>query len=246
MFKRFFSVILLILTIGTLGLFGCTSVVEAASIERVFAISKFPKMDINIRYFKDVRFPLEGEELKFKVTSYNDSGRFDGNIAGYVGLVNATNEMVYYSFPIRSNVNFYAKRVVFDSGKECLLVCSGGCFVSELSCDNFWLLGKQDGKWITYATMDNAVNAGLLHSNIQAFLSGDGKLWIQGTTRDRNCRNYSNPADNSLRYKGHPAYMDGLADCSINAVAYFWDSYANWFGMEYHDVPMLSNRNFGE
>ena len=169
-----------------------------------------------------VSFTLDGSKMKLNIDVSNKNAELKDSSGNTV-----------MNFRLERTPYFRAYKIKMDGGKEALLVLSGQNGVSDYVVTDFWLVGKYKGKYVIFSRLESAKNSGLIHQGIEVFtVNPSGELWIQGIARYRDC------ADGY--YHGHKAVPSKSirAYYAINAVSYFWDENAQWFGIRYNDAPL--------
>ena len=201
---------------------------------KIMEIRDYPHGDGAPAHMGDVNgvsFTLNGKPLCLVpdvMFNYSRGGHIS---SGVVRFMSEDKRQEYLSFSVGTCPKFLAYKFQNNDGQEFLLLISGVLGVSDSACRNFWLVGGYGNQYVTFATLDSAVNAGLLYEDIGPSIE-NGELRITGYARDRSCRTYD-PQTGQQRYsfKGHPAYLCGAADCYINWISFFWNSDAQWFGI---------------
>lgn len=229
----------LIIIIGTVIAFAFSGLsAEAAAIANVMNFSYNMYSD-GQEFNGDIRskeFTLNGEDLYLTPVAKERGG--------YIVLSNIRGTIMSFSLPDRPYLNVH-KFNLKGTEREFLFVEAGKNGVSDSICTNFWIIGKykKDGKeqYVVYSQLKNLVDMGLIYQTVDVLLNENtGELWIQGMARDRDCWDMSDPENEHFAFKGHTAVLSDKYPgyCLINAIAYFWDEKAQWFGTVYHDEPI--------
>ena len=174
-------------------------------------------------------FLLNNEEVKLQ--TYLEMHK-QKNAGGYIKLISRDGSRDYLSFPVKPYTSVRAYKITSDEGRDFLLFWTYQDAANGSSlCDNMWLVGKVDNKYVTYATKASLDKAGLLYSNISPEVHS-GQLEIIGYTR---C--YGTPEGGwgplGDKYKGkHFRFFDKQQMyATVNSVFFFWDDQAKWFGI---------------
>lgn len=172
---------------------------------------------------------LNNEEVKLQ--TYLEMHK-QKNAGGYIKLISREGSRDYLSFPVKPHTSVRAYKITSDEGRDFLLFWTYQDAANGSSlCDNMWLVGKVDNKYVTYATKASLDKAGLLYSNISPGVHS-GQLEIIGYTR---C--YGTPEGGwgplGDKYKGkHFRFFDKQQMyATVNSVCFFWDDKAKWFGI---------------
>lgn len=216
-----------------------TSSADAASFMKLMEFSTDMTSD-KVSFHGDTKsrdFTLNGEDLYLTPVAKERGG--------YVVLSSNHGTVMSFNLPDNPYANIY-KFSVKATDREFLFVEVGKNGVSDSLCTNFWIVGKykKDGKeqYVVYSQLKNLVDKGLIYQSIDVMLNrSTGELWVQGMARDRDCWDMTDPDNEHFAYKGHNAFLveKYIGYCLINAISYFWDEEAQWFGTVYHDEPIL-------
>ena len=87
--------------------------------------------------------------------------------------------------------------------------------VSDSNCIGFWLIGKQNGKYVCYVNVDTLKNA----------LSG-GYQYNPKIYRDKIV------VVSTVRNRGEDLARTGKMSSFVDEVTLFWDDEAQWFGIK--------------
>ena len=180
-----------------------------------------------------VFFTLNGEKLKLRTEIgfiVNNSSRHIGG--GYVRLMSEDESKDYLSFPIAKKESFVVHKITTDTGNEFLIVNTRVIAATDSGLRRFWLIGKYNNQYITYATQNSLNQAGLLYQDISCDVK-NGEIQISGFAPYHSRDFY--PDDNKLTYKGHKATEEYAGELYINQVRFFWDDSAQWFGVRLID-----------
>ena len=178
-------------------------------------------------------FTLNGEKLKLRtelgfITEYNE--RHIGG--GYVRLMSEDGVIDYLSFPIGKKESFLVHKITTDTGNEFLIVNTRVNAASDSALRRFWLVGKYNNQYITYATQNSLNQAGLLYQDISYDVT-NGEIQVKGFA-PYHSRDYYPRGDNRLTYKGHRV-TEYHGELYVNQVRLFWDDNAQWFGIRLID-----------
>ncbi|SFA78769.1 hypothetical protein SAMN05216587_101866 [Selenomonas ruminantium] len=174
-------------------------------------------------------FSMNGETVSIEaaLNFYNDYGARKN--AG--GVIKLSGNSGTISFPVKKDESAKVYQIFSDENRDFLLIrtyldAANGSSI----CTGMWLVGKADGKFVTYAKLDIVKNAGLLFDDISPSIK-NGELWITGTARVYwGADPQAPPRPLSSKYNGVPVKVDGNY-CTINSAVLFWDSAAQWFGI---------------
>ena len=217
---------------------------QMVNMEEVMSMENMPKLsptgNIDGVYFT---MNNEGLHLKTYFNQYTDhyyyrTGHEDvvTITGGYVKLLDTNDVHDYLSFSVDKYPYFRVYKLTTETGKNFLLIIKGKQYTSECDANGVWLIGKQDGKYVTYATLDNLQGAGLVFQDIIPRIE-NGELRLIGVARDRDCNIWGRNTDQPpYTYKGHPVSRTEMAnkgECVVSSVNLFWDDNANWFGIRY-------------
>jgi hypothetical protein len=179
-----------------------------------------PKMGFSGSY-KSTNFSLNGDKLQLNTNLLNISSNQHIS-GGYIKLLSQDRRSDYMSFPVENSPFFRAYKFSNTQGNEFLIITSGKSSVSDSLCTGLWVIGKHQGNYITYISLDTLRNAGLVFQTVATGIE-NGELRIIGIARDRDARNGY--------YQGHTARPYDSAYYYINEVRLFWDDNAKWFGI---------------
>ncbi|MCH3951818.1 MAG: hypothetical protein LKE33_12930 [Acidaminococcus sp.] len=155
----------------------------------------------------------EGEKLKFETDDYgflhlmSRSGRRD--YLSFINTVGARGGVGYKVTQIRTqNPDMTFFEIIADIGAH------------GMNC-GYWLIGKRDGKWVTFVSLDNLARMGYTVGEWHQILSsinqnGNGRFIL--TSRHE----YMPPG---AKYGFQRRYANDLK------IELFWDDEAQWFGM---------------
>ena len=174
-------------------------------------------------------FSMNGETVSVEavLNFYNDYGARKN--AGGVIKLNGNSETI--SFPVKKDESAQVYKISSNENRDFLLIRTYSDSANGSSvCTGMWLVGKADGKFVTYVKLNTVENAGLLFDDIYPAVK-NGELWITGRARVYwGADQQAPPRPLGSKYDGVPVKVDGNY-CSINSAVLFWDSTAQWFGI---------------
>ena len=181
--------------------------------------------------------PFLNEYMEKNIYDRNNTSQVVSIRGGYIKLMDEDDLADYISFPVNISPFFRAYRIQLDNGKEFLLVIEGKQAVSDRMATNLWLVGKENRKYVTYASIENIKNAGLIYQDILPKIE-NGELELMGIAKKRDCNIWTHRKDiPPYTYQGHPvSEFDSNSEyAKVNNVNLFWDDSNNWFGIRYAD-----------
>lgn len=174
-------------------------------------------------------FLLNNEEVKLQ--TYLEMHK-QKNAGGYIKLISRDGSRDYLSFPVKPHTSVRAYKITSDEGRDFLLFWTYQDAANGSSlCDSMWLVGKVDGKYVTYATKASLDKAGLLYSNISPEVHS-GQLEITGYTRCYGTPEGGwGPLGDKYKEKHFRFFDKQQMYATVNSVFFFWDDQAKWFGI---------------
>lgn len=243
MLKRI-AVLILPIMIFCIGPVYADKLVNMEMIMNVINVPHFtPTGEVNGVYFSldNAQLHLEPHFTQYTTRRDYPNGEYEDVTTitgGYVKLLDKNEAHAIFAFRVDKWPYIRAYKLTTETGKEFLLIEKGKQFVSENDATGVWLIGKQNGKYVTYMTLPNLEAAGLVYQKIIPKIE-NGELRLIGAARDRDCNIWGlNDSQPPYTYKGHAVSrteMATIADCVVSNVYLFWDDNANWFGFRYSD-----------
>lgn len=164
-------------------------------------ISMNNKSNVNVR---------DEDGVKLRFTLVQDDNKM------YLKLMSKDKKSDYFSFPIIMHSHVY--EIQTNSPKKTFWLIQSNLGESSESCQGFWLVGKYDGKYVNYVTLDSLTGAGLGIYNLFPKFESDGRIVVSQWKR-----NYGE----DIRNAGGKMYS------YVDSATLFWDDGAQWFGIKH-------------